>query len=52
MFLKMMKTKPKVQGFLTCDLGINVSLGRKHTLECRRKILPSLVTEKLVEGEI
>ena len=42
---KMKNTKPKVQGCLVCEHGINVSLGWKHTLECRQTILPSLVTD-------
>ena len=41
----MKNTKPKVQSCLACEHGINVSLGRKHTLECRQTILPSLVTD-------
>ena len=44
---KMKTTKPKVQGCVVCEQGINVSLGRKHTLECRQTILPSLVTDSL-----
>ena len=42
---KMKNTKPKVQGCLACEDGINVNLNRKHTFECRQKILPSLVTD-------
>ena len=44
---KMKNTKPKVQGCLECAHGINVSLGRKHALECRQTILPLLVTDSL-----
>ena len=44
---KMRNTKPKVQSCSACEHGINVSLGRKHTLECRRTILPSVVTDSL-----
>ena len=40
---KMKNTKPKVQGCLACERGINVSLGRKHTFDCRQTVLPSLV---------
>ena len=36
---KMKNTKPKVQGCLACEHGINVNLGRKHTFECRQTIL-------------
>ena len=43
----MKNTKPKVRGCLACEHGINVSLGRKHTLECRQTIIPSLVTDSL-----
>ena len=43
----MKNTKPKVQGCLACEYGINVSLGRRHTFECRHTILPSLVTSSL-----
>ena len=42
----MKNTKPKVQGCLACEHGINVNLGRKHTFECRQTILP-LVTDSL-----
>ena len=41
---KMKVTKPKVQGCLACERGINVNLGRKHTVECRQTTLHSLVT--------
>ena len=47
---KLKNTKPKVQGCLACEHGINVNLGRlgrKHTFECRKTILPSLVTDSL-----
>ena len=44
---KMKNTKLKVQGCLACEHGINVNLGRKHTFECRQRILPSLVTDSL-----
>ena len=40
-------TKPQVQGCLACEHGINVSLGRKHTFDCRQTILPSLVKDSL-----
>ena len=39
---KMKNTKPKVQGCLAREHGINFNLGRKHTFECRQTILPSL----------
>ena len=32
---KMKNTKPKVQGCLACEHGINVSIGRKNTFACR-----------------
>ena len=38
---KMKNTKPKGQGCSACEHGINVSLGRKHTLECRQTSLPT-----------
>ena len=44
---KMKNTKPKLQGCFACEHGINVSLGREQTLECRQTILPSLVTDSL-----
>ena len=44
---KMKTTKPKVQGCSACERGINVHLSRKHTLESRQTILPSLVTDSL-----
>ena len=44
---KIENTKPKVQGCLECEHGINVNLGRKHTVECRQTILPSLETDSL-----
>ena len=44
---KMKNTKPKVQGCLACEHGINVNLGRKHTFESRQTILPSLATGSL-----
>ena len=39
--------KPKVEGCLACEHGINVNLGRKHTFVCPQKILPSLVPDSL-----
>ena len=39
---KTKETKPKVQGCLAGEHGININLGRKHTFECRQTILPSL----------
>ena len=47
---KMKNTKPKVQGCLACEHGINVSIGRKHTFACRQTILPSLVTDSMWKG--
>ena len=44
---KMKNTKPQVQRCLTCEHGINVNLGRKHTFDCRQTILPSLVPDSL-----
>ena len=46
-FGKMKNTKPKVQGCLACEHGINVSIGRKHTFACRQTILLSLVTDSM-----
>ena len=48
---KMKNTKPKVQGCLTCEHGINVSIGRKHTFACRQTILPSLVANSMWTGK-
>ena len=45
-------TKPKVQGCLACGRGINVNLGRKHTFDCRQTMLPSVVTDSSLDGEI
>ena len=44
---KMKNAKPKVPGCLACENGINVHLGRKHIVDCRQTILPSLVTDSL-----
>ena len=44
---KMRNTQPKVRGCLACEHGIHVKFGRKHTFECRQKILPSLVSDSL-----
>ena len=44
---KMKNTTRKVQGCQACGHGINVSLSRKHTFDCRQPILPSLVTDSL-----
>ena len=44
---KMKNTKPEVQGCLACERGINVSLVRKHTFDCRQTLLPSLLTDSL-----
>ena len=41
----MKNTKPKVQGCLACEHGINVNLGRKRAFEFRQIILPSLVRD-------
>ena len=43
----MENTKPKVQGCLACGCGINVNLGRRHTVQCRQTTLPSLVSDCL-----
>ena len=43
----MKNTKTKLQGCLVCEHGINVSLGRKHTWECRQTFLPSLKMDSL-----
>ena len=32
---KMSNSKPKLQSCLACEHGVNVNLGRKHTLDCR-----------------
>ena len=44
---KMKNTKPKVQGCSACEHGISVNLCRKHTVQRRQTILPSLVTDSL-----
>ena len=43
----MKNTKSKVQGGLACEHGINVNLGRRHTVQCRHTTLPSLVSDSL-----
>ena len=44
---KMINTKPEVQGCQACAHGIYVSLGRKHTVECRQTVLLLFVTDSL-----
>ena len=41
------KHKTKIQGCLACEQGISVSLGRKHTVDCRQTVLPPLETDNL-----
>ena len=46
--VKLMKnTKPKVQGCLACEHGLNVILFPRYTVECRHTTPPSLVTDSL-----
>ena len=47
--LKMKNTEPKVQGCLACERGINASLARQHTFDCRQTVLPSLVIRQFVD---